>query len=287
MNADGTNQTQLTVYGPGRRRGPSPTWSPDGTAGSSSTDGRAMRSTTGLIVMKPDGSGRMTILGTQWLRQPDWQPITAQLPAAEGRISAVASRWCPAYEHCTAANRNTRAAARIRLVRPPAARLFILDGRHAGYERPSRPSPLGTVRAEVIAGNPGPRSTRQTCGSRLLADGRAQCHGPRRLHRRRIGPASWCAGPTRRASPSTPRRALMVDRIFSPSTPHVLTDGRARRAPPVAPRPAPTHSSRAPCRRAGGDLGTRAGPGVRRRRRTATPPPATTRSSRSSGLFVP
>ena len=84
MNADGTNQTQLTVHGPGHAEDTSPTWSPDGTL--ILFNGWIDEAfNAGLVVINPDGSGRTNIPGASGYQQPDWQPIPPSYPRPKAR----------------------------------------------------------------------------------------------------------------------------------------------------------------------------------------------------------
>ncbi len=114
MNADGTDQTQLTIHGPGHAEDHDPAWSPDG---------RQIlfngwiddAFNAGLVVINPDGSGRTPITGASGYLQPDWQPIAPSLPAPEGRDAADAvARALRAAVHL--AEPHSRPAARLRLM---------------------------------------------------------------------------------------------------------------------------------------------------------------------------
>ena len=168
---------------------------------------------------------------------PDWQPITPSYPRPKGatpmRISLV-----PAYNACTSPNRTHGPPLVVRLVQPAPARLLLPDGRHARTRTRRRAASTGSLRATVIAGNPGT----QTDEADVLLD--------LDLTDVRIATdltdytgelsAQFVAAhaPTRKASPSTRHRAR-CSTARSPSTPPARPPP-APRAPPAPPRPAPT-----------------------------------------------
>ena len=93
MNGDGTNQTQLTIHGPGHAEDHHVTWSPDGQL-LLFTGWIDDAFNSGLVVMNPDGTGthahhRDIRLSTARLA------ATRQLRATQGRDADPVSRSCP------------------------------------------------------------------------------------------------------------------------------------------------------------------------------------------------
>ena len=216
-----------------------------------------MRSTQASSSSTPDGSGRMTIPGTATgFGSPTGSRSRPATPARRARRRSRLS-LVPAYQHCTAPNRTHGPPLAFGSCDPPQPASVISDGRHAGRERPAR-------RLDRIAARGGDRrqpgpTDEADVRLTLLAHGRAPAADLADYTGERVAPSSWCAAPTRRASPSTPRPGTMVDRTLRPSTPHALPTAGPEGAT-CSPRPALTRSSRARSRRAGARSGNWARP---------------------------
>ena len=152
MNADGTNQTQLTVHGPGHAEDGSATWSPDGTL-ILFVGWIDDAFNSGLVTMNPDGSGRTTIPGTQWFGQPDWQPIPPSYPRPKG-ATPVSLSLVPASRQCSSPNRTHGPPLAFGACNPPEpASSYLTVGTPDANGEPAASS--GYLRADVIVGNPG------------------------------------------------------------------------------------------------------------------------------------
>jgi sugar lactone lactonase YvrE len=153
MNADGTNQTQLTVHGPGHAEDHDPTWSPDGTL--ILFNGWIDEAfNAGLVVINPDGSGRTNIPGASGYQQPDWQPIPPSYPRPKG-ATPLTLPLVPASRQCTAPNRTHGPPLAFASCDPPQpASSYLTVGTPDTNGQPA--ASTGTLRAYVIVGSPGP-----------------------------------------------------------------------------------------------------------------------------------
>ena len=149
MNADGSNQAQLTAPSPSGDIDRNPAWSPDGQQ-IAFRGWTATPFSTGLNVVNVDGTGR-TSLGTAG-RMPDWQPITPSYPRPKGATPLYAS-LVPAYGACATPNRTHGPPLASGSCSPPTqASGYLTVGTPDANDRPS--GSTGSLRAAVVPGNP-------------------------------------------------------------------------------------------------------------------------------------
>lgn len=153
MNADGTNQTQLTIHGPGHAEDHHVTWSPDGQL-LLFTGWIDDAFNSGLVVMNPDGTGRTPVTGTSGSQLPDWQPIAPSYPRPKG-ATPVSLSLVPASQQCTSPNRTHGPPLAFGSCKPPQrASSYLTVGTPDANGQAA--ASTGTLRAEVIVGAPGP-----------------------------------------------------------------------------------------------------------------------------------
>ena len=153
MNGDGTNQTQLTIHGPGHAEDHHVTWSPDGQL-LLFTGWIDDAFNSGLVVMNPDGTGRTPITGTSGSQLPDWQPIPPSYPRPKG-ATPVSLSLVPASQQCTSPNGTHGPPLAFGSCKPPQrASSYLTVGTPDANGQAA--ASTGTLRAEVIVGAPGP-----------------------------------------------------------------------------------------------------------------------------------
>ena len=275
MNGDGTNQTQLTIHGPGHAEDHHVTWSPDGQL--LLFTGRIDDAfNSGLVVMNPDGTGRTPITGTSGSQLPDWQPIPPSYPRPKG-ATPVSLSLVPASQQCTSPNGTHGPPLAFGSCKPPQ--------RGSSYLTVGTPDANGQAAASTGIATCG--SDRRGPGADRRGGRAAQPVAHRRAPRQAISPTTRAScraqfvvrRTDKESQPFNSTPGTMLDRTFSfdaACAPTAGPEGASCTAQTTADALVPSTVQEG--RRAIWELGQ--AQCLRRRRRTATPPRATTRCSR-------
>ena len=147
MNADGTDQTEVTVNTTGFDS--EPEWSPDGQSIVYHDDDAV--GPEGLAIINPDGTNS-TLITDNLDRRPDWQPSPPSYPRPKGATPLSVS-LVPAYAACTAPDRQHGPPLAFASCGPPVPSSGHLTvGSPDANGQPAKAS--GSVRMTTIVGIP-------------------------------------------------------------------------------------------------------------------------------------